>query len=176
MIEYKELFEGEICRELFDSFIRRQEVGDCWRRENGVWVIKSDPFIDDWSESDYQNLVNELKSTLSSGGFAAGAFLDGRLKGFVSVSAAPLGSQGQYLDLTNIYVSSEMRRMGIGRELFNLARIWASCKKAEKLYISAHSAVESQAFYKSLGCVEASEYSPYHVSREPFDCQLELIL
>ena len=58
----------------------------------------------------------------------------------------------------------------------NEPRSWASCKKAEKLYISAHSAVESQAFYKSLGCVEASEYSLYHVSREPFDCQLELIL
>lgn len=31
-------------------------------------------------------------------------------------------------------------------------------KKAEKLYISAHSAVESQAFYKAIGCREAEEY------------------
>ena len=30
---------------------------------------------------------------------------------------------------------------------------WAKQKGAKKLYISAHSAVESQAFYKSMGCV-----------------------
>ena len=44
---------------------------------------------------------------------------------------------------------------------------------AGKLYISAHSAVESQAFYKSMGCVEAGEYNPEHVEKEPYDCQLE---
>ena len=46
-------------------------------------------------------------------------------------------------------------------------------KKAKKLYISAHSAVESQAFYKAMGCVEAEEYNAEHVEKEPYDCQLE---
>ena len=39
--------------------------------------------------------------------------------------------------------------------------------------ISAHSAVESQAFYKSMGCVEAEVYNQKHVEDEPYDCQLE---
>ena len=47
-IWYKGLCENEINRELFRHFIRRQEVTDCWRREDGKWVVKSDPFIDDW--------------------------------------------------------------------------------------------------------------------------------
>lgn len=42
-----------------------------------------------------------------------------------------------------------------------------------KLYISAHSAVESQAFYKQMGCVEAQVYHLKHVEAEPYDCQLE---
>ena len=42
-----------------------------------------------------------------------------------------------------------------------------------KLYISAHSAVESQAFYKAMGCVEAEVYHQGHVEEEPYDCQLE---
>lgn len=47
---------------------------------------------------------------------------------------------------------------------------------AEKLYISAHSAVETQAFYNAMGCAEALEYSKFHTQKEPFDCQLECIL
>lgn len=47
---------------------------------------------------------------------------------------------------------------------------------AKKLYISSHSAIESQNFYKSLGCVEAKEYNKAHVENEPCDCQLEFVL
>lgn len=32
-----------------------------------------------------------------------------------------------------------------------------------KLYISAHSAVESQLFYKAMGCTEAQVYNQEHV-------------
>ena len=35
MPEYRELREEEISTGLFRHFIRRQEVGKCWRRENG---------------------------------------------------------------------------------------------------------------------------------------------
>ena len=43
----------------------------------------------------------------------------------------------------------------------------------KKLYISAHSAVESQAFYHKMGCAEAAVYNQSHVETEPYDCQLE---
>ena len=42
-----------IDRALFRSFVRRQVVNDCLRREAGEWVVRADPFIDDWSEADY---------------------------------------------------------------------------------------------------------------------------
>ena len=85
------------------------------------------------------------------------------------------------VNYNKIHIKNDMNE-GDKMTLRHLTVFCAVCEEssmtraAEKLYISAHSAVESQAFYKSLGCVEASEYSPYHVSREPFDCQLELIL
>ena len=47
------------------------------------------------------------------------------------------------------------------------------CLFTRKLYISAHSAVETQSFYRAMGCVEAEAYCAEHVEREPFDCQLE---
>ena len=66
-----------------------------------------------------------------------------------------------------------MRGQGMGRVLFRAAAEWARDMGARKLYISAHSAVESQAFYRSLGCVEAQVYSQEAVEKEPYDCQLE---
>lgn len=176
MITYRTLTENEICRDLFRYFIRRQVVTNCWRRDNGEWVIRPDPFIDDWTEEEYTALIVQLKETVRSGGFVYAAFCDGLLKGFVSVTSEPFGTSHQYLDLTNIHVSEDQRRCGIGRTLFTVAKAWAKEHAAKKLYISAHSAVESQAFYSSMGCVEAKEYKREHVEKEPFDCQLECVL
>lgn len=176
MVQYRALIENEICRKLFFGFIRRQVVTKCWRREKGEWVIRDDPFIDDWTEADFQTLISCLKNTAATGGVVYGAFADDTLKGFASVESDFLGSGGQYLDLSSIHVSEDARGAGIGKALFLMAKEWARKKGAKKLYISAHSAVESQAFYKNMGCVEALEYDRRHVDLEPFDCQLECAL
>lgn len=176
MINYRELNETEITAKLFSRFIRRQVVTDVWRRENGEWVIKSEPFIDDWSAEDFDFGIECLKHTVSSGGFVYGAFADGVLKGFVSVESELFGGENRYLDLSSIHVSEDMRGSGVGRVLFNSACRWAKAHGARKLYISSHSAVETQCFYKSMGCDEAVLYNKEHVEKEPFDVQLEKIL
>ncbi len=173
MICCKNLYVDDINRNLFDNFIRRQIVIKCWRKENGKWIIKDAPFIDDWSENDYQLLIAYLRKVLLSNGFVYAAFYRGKLKGFVSVDSEWFGGCHEYLDLTNIHVSEDMRRKGIGKVLFLAAAEWARKKGAKKLYISAHSAIESQAFYHSMGCVEAKIYNQKHVEEEPYDCQLE---
>lgn len=175
-MEYRSLQEKEIERELFCDFIRRQVVTKCWRKEKGEWVIKDAPFIDDWTEQDYQVLIECLKGTAASGGLVYGAFYEGRLKGFIAVLPEIFGGENKYIDLAAIHVSQDMRGTGIGRVLFKEAKRWAKEKGAEKLYISAHSAVESQAFYKRMGCIEAAWYKKEHVEEEPFDCQLEVKL
>lgn len=173
MIQYRELYIEEMCRELFQHFIRHQEVTKCWRKEQGKWIVKDAPFIDDWTEEDYQILLTCLKHTIATGGFVYAAFWQGKLKGFVSVEPALFGGERKYLDLSSIHVSEDMRGKGIGTTLFLAAREWAKKRGAERLYISAHSAVESQAFYKMMGCVEAQMYHQEHVEKEPYDCQLE---
>ena len=80
------------------------------------------------------------------------------------------------MDLSSIHVSEDMRRSGIGHRLFSAAADWAKGHGAQKLYISAHSAIESQRFYESLGCVDAVWYNRRHVEAEPFDRQLEYVL
>lgn len=173
MIQYRALNSEEIRRELFQDFIRHQVVTKCWRKENGKWLIKDAPFIDDWTEEDYAFLVQCLKNTANTGGFVYGAFYCGVLKGFVSVEAEMFGGEQRYLDLSSIHISEDMRNRGIGAELFLAAKAWAKKQGAGKLYISAHSAVESQAFYKKMGCENAQVYHQEHVEKEPYDCQLE---
>lgn len=176
MTEYRILNKDEICQELFNGFIRHQEVTKCWRKINGEWIIKDASFIDDWTEKDYAFLVSCLKNTADTGGFVYAAFYNGVLKGFVSVEPGLSGGKHKYLDLSSIHVSEDLRGNGIGKTLFNAAKEWAKKNGALKLYISAHSAVESQAFYRALGCVEAQIYNKEHVEKEPYDCQMECVL
>lgn len=100
-------------------------------------------------------------------------FDGGTLKGFASVESRPMGTRGQYRDLSSLHVSAECRRRGLGRVLFAKAAGWARAQGAEKLYISSHSALETQRFYRALGCTDALEPDAAHTAREPFDCQLE---
>lgn len=173
MIQYRTLTADEICRELFQNFIRHQVVTKCRCKENGKWILKDAPFIDDWSEADYETLISCLKNTVRTGGFVYGAFRDGVLKGFVSVESAFFGGEQKYLDLSSIHVSEDARGLGIGASLFVAAKEWARKKGAAKLYISSHSAVETQKFYQKMGCTEAEVYNQQHVLAEPSDCQLE---
>ena len=88
----------------------------------------------------------------------------------------PLGPGDIYRDLGSLHVSEDCRGRGMGRMLFEHAARWARMDGAKKLYISSHSAQETQAFYAAMGCVDTLWPSPEHVALEPFDCQLEYIL
>ncbi len=164
----------EIDLSLFAEFHRHQVVTKCWRKRDGQWIVIDHPFVEEWSRADYVFLAESLRETLSGGGAVFGDFDGNRLRGFAAVVRAFFGSRNQYLELAYLYVSEEERGHGIGRALMTACRGWAKEQGAEMLYISAHSAVESQAFYQAVGCREAAEYRPESVAKEPCDCQLEI--
>lgn len=175
-IAYRKLNLEELGPCLFLHFRRFQRVERCWRKIDGQWVLKPIAFTKDWDGTDHARVCGQLAAALSSGGTVWGAFLDSQLKGFASVDGKLIGSRGQYVVLAELHVSEDCRRMGIGRELFRLAADTARELGAEKLYISAMSAEESQEFYRAMGCVEALEYDPAHVEAEPCDVQMEYSL
>ncbi|MBE6054949.1 MAG: GNAT family N-acetyltransferase [Clostridium sartagoforme] len=175
-MEYRKLLYEEVNIDLFKNFRRYQKVTKCWRKENDEWVIKDVPFIDDWNEDEYEILIKYLKNTIETKGIVYGAFIDNNLKGFASVEYDFIDKSNIYFDLSSLHVSEDMRGNGIGKTLFQMSANWAKESGAKKLYISAHSAIETQKFYKAMGCTEALEYNESHVAREPFDCQLEYIL
>lgn len=172
----REITENELSVSFFAAFNRYQEVTRCWRKEEGKWILRDIAFTEQWDDKDYAYLVKCLHSTLRQGGAVCGAFQDATLVGFASVENKPLGSRGQYLQLSSLHVSYGLRGMGIGRMLFTKAAELARERGAKKLYISAHSAEESQAFYHAMGCHEAEEYDKTLHEKEPCDCQLEYLL
>ena len=78
-----------------------------------------------------------------------------------------MGAGASTGDMTSLHVSEDLRGHGAGRQLFLLAKDWARDHGAEKLYISSHSAVETQRFYESMGCVDAEEVMEEHEGRSP---------
>lgn len=175
-ISYKELKISEINLQLFAGFNRYQGVKKCWRKENNEWVLKDIAFTEQWDLPEYEYLIKCLHSTINTGGVVFGAFYVNILVGFASIENQFFGSKAKYLQLSNIYTSYGKRNIGIGKELFLLVCEKAIERGAEKLYISAHSSEESQAFYKSIGCNEATEYNLKLVDEEPCDCQLEYVI
>ncbi len=171
--EYRRLTIADMKDGLLRDFIRRQKVTEVRRKIDGRWQTISCPYVDDWTGEQKSAVVWILGEILARGGRVIGAFLEGKLKGLIAVEAVPMGSRRQYRELCGFWVSADCRGQGIGTKLFQLAKLEAGHLGAEKLYISSHPAVETQAFYAAMGCVEAEEYSPEHVAREPNDCQIE---
>lgn len=136
VVQYQTLKAEAVVPALFQGFIRRQVVTKCWRKEQGQWVIRDAPFLDDWTEEDYAVLISCLRHTLQTGGVVFAAFQDGVLKGFASVESELFGGEQRYLDLSSLHVSQDMRGKGIGSQLFGMARAWAREHGAAKLYIS----------------------------------------
>jgi predicted N-acetyltransferase YhbS len=175
-IVFEEMNPGNLSLPVFKTFDRYQDVKRCLRKENGEWVLRDVPFIEQWDEEELEKLIGELRYTVTLGGRVFGAFRNGNDIGFCSVENEFFGSQGQYLALSNLHVSFDSRGQGIGKKLFQYACSAARGLGAKKLYISAHSAKETQSFYKAVGCLEADEINERLARAEPFDCQLEYVL
>jgi len=176
-IQYRQLSLDDISPDMLLHFNRFQEVKKSWRKQNGEWVLVDTPFIDNWDESKKRRVGNEdFPDVIRTGGFVFGAFDTNKLIGFAVVPSALIGKNKQYIQLDNMQVSFEYRHKGIGRVLFQLSRDAARTTDAKKLYISAQSSQESQAFYRSMGCVDAEEIIPELFEAEPYDVHMEYLL
>ncbi|HEX2946676.1 MAG TPA: GNAT family N-acetyltransferase [Clostridia bacterium] len=172
----RELKAEECTSYLLKHFNRYQDVKRCWRKENGKWALKDIAFVEQWDDKEKSEHVASLIWCIEHGGAAFGAFANGFVIGFACVGRELSGSKREYAHLGMLHVSYECRNKGIGKKLFSAACDKARGFGAKKLYISAHSSEESQAFYKAVDCVEAEEADPAAVEKEPCDCQLEFVL
>lgn len=171
-VQIKTLTRENFCEDSLDGFIRRQEVSECWRCEEGAWKLLPIAFVDDWDAARRREKTTEILQTIDDSVPVVGAFAGAQIVGFAMLGER-LGSRGQYVELVSFHVSAPYRGRGIGRHIFAAICEAARTTGAEKLYISAHSSKESQAAYKAFGCVLAQEIDAAHVAAEPCDVQME---
>jgi ribosomal protein S18 acetylase RimI-like enzyme len=176
-VEYKRLELSDLSPDMLKFFHRYQAVKKCWRKINNKWVLIDNPYIEDWDD-DFRNQLSteDFPQAIKSGGALFGAYDNDKLIGFFALDGNLIGSEKQYAWLVFCHVSAEYRHHGIGRKLFNLAVEAARKLGAPKMYISAHSSEESQAFYRAVGCVHAEEIIPELFEAEPYDVHMEFVL
>lgn len=175
-IDYKTLKMEELHSSIFKHFNRYQETKRVWFKENDQYIIKEDHFIEQWDDDKKIEVIEALKSCMISGGAVVGAFYECNLIGFANVEGEKIGGKAEYLELNYLHVSNEFRKLGIGKRLFELCCQNAKQMGVKKLYIAAHPSIETQHFYKSVGCTYAVEVIQRIYKKEPLDIQLEKIL
>ncbi len=175
-IRYEKLNHGNFGGHSLDDFIRHHEVHECWRNVDGELKLVSNEFTEDWSVEKCREVAAGISCRLEKNLSAFGAFCANCLVGFVTVEHEIFGKSAKYVNLEQFQVSQDFRGRGIGRKLFGLACSEAKNLGVQKLYISAHSSKESQAAYKALCCVPASEVNAKMAAEEPFDIQMEFVL
>ena len=146
---------------MMDSFNRHQEITHILRKNGRVKKLRK-PRVENWpgdKKGFISNFIYHVYFRQYFGGqpkvFAA--FRGDQVVGFahwryMEKDREYLKSDQDCAILDKLFISSECRRMGLGRQLFDLCAEAAKAEGARMMYISTEPAVETQAFYKSLGC------------------------
>ena len=159
-----------------DEFLRYEKVTQIWKNVGGEYVLSDTDYTIDWNLEKRRGIAKTILQVVRDGGFAFGAFDGSKFVGYILGTGKSFGSTGQYTEIALYHISTHYRRMGIGKELFRLACIEARSRGAQKLYISSGPTKNTQAAYRSLGCVPAMEIDQAAVERNPADIQLEFTL
>jgi ribosomal protein S18 acetylase RimI-like enzyme len=172
-ITFRKLVLNDLSRTLLKEFNRYQKTSRILAKEEVSLYEKEACFIDDWNDEKKFNVIRELRYCVQSGGAVLGAYMGEKSVGFANVESKRFGIKLDHVELPYIHVSNEYRGCGIGKRLFNLCCESAKELGAQKLYIGAHPSIESQNFYKAVGCTLAKEVNEDIFNREPLDIQLE---
>lgn len=174
MYQYKELSVQDVHK--IEEIDAEWFIHKAWRQKNGEltlveinWLEKELPNGLSWHKEHFIN-------SLEGGGKAIGCFNNDTMVGYAVLDADLFGKNKEYLLLDQIFISKNDRNHGIGKELFHRLCQSAIQLGAKKLYICSASAEETFAFYRVLGCIDATEVNEVLYALDPRDIQLEYIL
>lgn len=154
---FKEMKIDDLHMNLLMHFNRFQRIERSWALKCGKWQLIHNPFDYDWDEDRKHRTIYELREIINSGGIVYGVFDSNNLIAFSSVGPKFLESRMDgYIPIGFIHVSLDYRNKGIGKRLFTMMCEKARDTGALKLYICIMPAEESNAFYISVGCVDAT--------------------
>lgn len=176
-IEYRALTAEDIAPDTLKCFNRYQKVKKYYAKTDKGLVVSDCDFVELWNEEEKRDIaIVDFREAFEYGGAVFAAYDGNKLIGFSCIDGRFTGSRLQYIQLVYLHISYEYRGQGIGKTLFRMAAEMAAGKGAEKLYISASSAVDTQRAYRAIGCILAEEETYEICDYDAFDIQMEYIL
>lgn len=109
------LNNGNFNKNSLDDFILNQNVTKCWRKVNDRYILADVRYIEDWNLTQRREMAQKVLSAIHGGDIALAAVLDNTVIGFAIVKKNFFGSERQYVDLAEFYVTLPFRRYGIGK-------------------------------------------------------------
>lgn len=175
-IKYKILKLNDLGDTFLKYFNRYQETDYVLFNDNDKYIIKKDHYIEKWDDTKKKNIIQSLSNCIKKGGNVISVFYNNILIGFAAIENDFFGDNKEYIELSYIHISNEYRNKGIGKKLFELCCIKAREMNAKILYIGTNPSIETQNFYKSVGCIFSKYINENIYNNEPLDIQLEYIL
>jgi len=166
--------------------LRREEIEQVWaidRSEaiNNVYYLARGTLtltpehydMRGWPPGEAEKYTPGLIACFDRGGWFWGLFDQAKLIGAAVLESKFIGPNKDQLQLKFLHVSRAYRRQGLGRQLFELAKVKARERGARRLYISATPSENTINFYLRLGCTMTQEPDPELFEFEPEDIHLE---
>ena len=169
-MEIKLIDSNNFTRDSLKGFRRYQEVKNVYRLQNGNLTLVYNPFTEDW---DAERLIEKAEEILSGQYVTYCAYEGNRVVG--EIMLIPRLNKGRLI-IDSFHVSSDYRRHGIGRALFEAARQEALKMGAHALYASCCYSEETINFYSAMGFSLSSDPIPSLAEAEPYDLQMECMI
>lgn len=166
------LEEAELIRQIDVTWYIRNAWR--WNASTGKYELREINWTEYELPNGYEWHLKRFRETIQFGGKAFGCFEGNRLIGYATLNATVFGKKEKYVLLDQLFISKNDRNHGIGKKLVSLCVSQAALFGAEKIYLCSASAEDTIAFYKKLGCKEATERDEELFAEDPNDIQLEL--
>jgi len=164
----------------------REEIGQIWTidrsevidriyyYENGTLVLKPEHYdIPGWPADETEKYHSILFECFDGGGWFYGMFDNEKLVGVVVLENRFIGKNKNQLQLKFLHMSNPFRKKGLGKRLYELAKVKARERGARQMYVSATPSENTVNFYQRRGCRIAQELDPELFELEPEDIHLE---
>jgi predicted N-acetyltransferase YhbS len=171
MIAFRALERPEIAQ--IWNIDRSESIHNIYVLENGSLVRKPAFFeAKGWESGAAERNTPSLLDCFDRGGWCWGAFDDDKLVGVAILESKLIGSAQDQLQLKFLHVGNGYRQQGLGRRLFESARLEARARGARQMYVSATPSENTIHFYQRRGCVLAEQPDPELFALEPDDIHL----
>jgi predicted N-acetyltransferase YhbS len=168
MVTIRDLARNEI--EDIWSIDRREVIENVYHLEHGSLVLRPEHYdMQGWPPGEAELYTPLLQESFDRGGWFCGAFDKARLVGVAILDNKFIGRDKDQLQLKFMHVSRGYRKLGLGRQLFDLARDKARQQGAKRMYISATPSENTVNFYLRRGAVVTNEPDPQLFALEPED-------